>query len=155
MTITDLAIIVGFLIALSAAAERLVDFIKTLIPWLGTRPPTDPAPGEAMPMPESMRRAILQLLAFGAAWFSASWFSGSEGGVTRFDMWGEMAFAAGIKVPVVIVGILGAAGSRFWKDILEYVNALKGIGTETLNIKRLERSEKESTTGMRAVDVQR
>lgn len=141
MSIPDLAVIVGFLAALSAAAELIVDFFKTLLnKWLGTPPATEPPPGQPWPPKEIARRAILKIIAFAAAWFSAAWFAQKGTDSMAFDMCGTISLAPSLHLPVIVAGLLGSAGSKFWKDVLVYVGTLKDIGKENLNAKLLERN---------------
>ncbi len=140
MSITDLAVIVGFLAALSAAAELIVDFFKTLLnKTLGTPPATEPPPGEPWPPKEIARRVILKIIAFAAAGFSAAWFAQKDAASMAFDPCGEITMV-GLHLPVIVAGLLGSAGSKFWKDVLVYVGTLKDIGKENLNAKLLQRS---------------
>lgn len=140
MSIPNLAVIVGFLAALSAAAELIVDFFKTLLnKWLGTLPATEPPPGQPWPPKEIARRVILKIIAFAAAWFSAAWFAQKDAASMAFDPCGEITMA-GLHLPVIVAGLLGSAGSKFWKDVLVYVGTLKDIGKENLNAKLLQRN---------------
>lgn len=157
MSIPDLAVIVGFLAALSAAAELIVDFFKTLLnKWLGTPPATEPPPGEPWPPKEIARRVILKIIAFAAAWFSAAWFVKADDSVSFFmRMINGSVGINGHEIPAVILGILGSAGSKFWKDVLAYVNALKSIGIENLNMKRLQRNAMEAAKAADTFSVPR
>lgn len=112
MDTTLLTAIVGLLIALSIASERLVEIIKSVIPFLNTEK-TDPTM-------EGIRRAILQILAVTAGIFTA--------------------FLARPTIPISIIpekatevqtilalGLLASGGSGFWNAVLGYLTNVKDI----------------------------
>lgn len=110
MDATKLAAIVGVILALSIASERLVEIIKGFVPWLDRK--------ASDPRVEGRRRSGLQILAV------------CSGVLT--------AFLARDYIPLEIakptqtwsilgLGLLASGGSGFWNAILTYVTRLKDI----------------------------
>jgi hypothetical protein len=110
MDATKLTAIVGVILALSIASERLVEIIKGFIPVL-EKQDTDPKA-------EGRRRSYLQILAV---------FSGVL-----------TAFLARDYIPLEIakpteswsilgLGLLASGGSGFWNSVLTYVTKAKDI----------------------------
>ncbi|MGI4887197.1 MAG: hypothetical protein ACRYFR_19755 [Janthinobacterium lividum] len=99
--------LLAVLIALSVAAERLVEIVKNLVPYLRTT--QTPANAEAR------RKLVLQLLAAAA-------------GVATAFLAKEL-LPTPLQNPrhLVLLGLLASGGSGFWTSILGYVNNVKDI----------------------------
>ncbi|KAI9134863.1 hypothetical protein [Acaryochloris sp. CCMEE 5410] len=98
--------VIGFILALSIASERLVEIIKGILPWLNEEKST--------PKKEGIRRSLLQILAV---------FSGVL-----------TAFLSKDTLPVdidnlsfVVLGLLASGGSGFWNAILTYLLEVKNL----------------------------
>jgi hypothetical protein len=108
----NLTMIISLLVALSVAAERLVEIVKGLIPWLDKE---DEWPKS---LPKGWRDAVLQMLAVAAGIITA-WLASA-------------AIPAGVGIPdgwtgKLALGLLASGGSGFWNSILTYVNKAKDI----------------------------
>lgn len=118
MVIDSLIELLGLLVALSAASERLVDITKGYIPSLQK---SFNNPGQvAVPVKEPQRKATIQLMAVLA------------GLVTAWLAWpivGEMfPGTLGSNTLVIIgLGFLVSGGSGLWNSILSYLLAIKDL----------------------------
>jgi hypothetical protein len=92
--------------AISVAGERLVTFIKTLVPWLSSPQVTVPANDSTK---EIVRKVIVMIIAFLACWLTA-----------------EMAKTDAIIKPWLL-GLLASGGSAFWTNILTYLKGVSDI----------------------------
>jgi hypothetical protein len=118
MPIDKLISIVGLILALSIASERLVEIVKGYIPWLNTAAATNDGDGP--------RRATLQLMAV-LAGVTTAWLS-------RDYIPKEVSDAAH-GWAVLGLGLLASGGSGFWNAILSYVlkvKDLKGLQTKAM-----------------------
>jgi drug/metabolite transporter (DMT)-like permease len=109
----NLPTIVGLLVSLSIASERLVEIIKGLIPALNRENPDATR--------EARRKAALQFLAVLSgiitaclAWPAIS--SIKELQALAHPVWGVLA-----------LGLLASGGSGFWNSMLTYVTQMKDI----------------------------
>jgi hypothetical protein len=104
-------VIVGLLISISIASERLVEITKGMIPWLATK--------SEDPDSERLRNMALQILAILAGIATAMMALP----ILRDHM------PVDLKEPVVVlgVGILASGGSGFWNAVLTYVLKVKDI----------------------------
>ncbi len=109
---TKLTAVVGLLVALSVASERLVEIIKGVIPWLNKQNSNE--------IQEGWRGALLHALAVGA------------GVVTAFIA--RPAIAPDVipadttnTVAILALGLLASGGSGFWNSILTYLLKLKDL----------------------------
>lgn len=136
MNTTVLVSIVGLLVALSVASERLVEIIKGSWPYLSTEK-SDPAA-------EGRRQAGLQLLAVLA-------------GIAT-------AFLARPAIPdallpttntwaIIALGLLASGGSGFWNSILSYVLEVKNLKESIARDKRLEVQQRELQLHERALTL--
>jgi hypothetical protein len=122
MSINSLPTIVTLLIALSVATERVVEIIKSLVPWLNTEHPSTKT--------ECHRRATIQALAV-AAGILVSTLSWPV--LARIFSTSSDAAVATVVNPgfnwslVVAVGFLASGGSGFWNTILSYVMKVKEL----------------------------
>jgi len=108
MNTTALTQLVTLILAISIAGERLVTFLKTLIPWLASPPPS----ATAAIKDDIARQVTVMIIAFLACWLTAE-----IAGVDTI-----------IKPP--ILGLLASGGSAFWTNILSYVKGAKDIKTQ-------------------------
>lgn len=113
----SLPAIITMIIALSVAAERVVEIIKSMVPWLETSH-TDRTT-------EARRRAALQVIAIVAGCFVA---------YATWPIIAQVLAAPGEPVPagrhlptVLGVGLLASGGSGFWNSILTYVLSIKEL----------------------------
>ena len=107
---THLTAIISLLIALSVAAERLVEIIKGFWPFLNTP--------QADAKWEGRRRAGLQLLAVGAGVLTA-WLARGAIPTELVDVTSGWS--------VLALGLLASGGSGFWNAILTYFLKVKDI----------------------------
>jgi hypothetical protein len=107
----DLTVYVTAIIALSIAAERVVEMTKGIVVWLDKV--------KENPKEEARRRASLQALAAGAGVF-VSWLAWP---VTKalLPTGGDSA------ATIIAFGLLASGGSGFWNSILGYVMSLKAL----------------------------
>lgn len=110
MDTTRLAAVVGLLIALSVASERLVEIVKGVIPPLNGK--------SAVPWKENVRRTVLQLLAVGAGIGTAY--------LARPTIPQEVLSSTSDSA-IIALGLLASGGSGFWNSVLTYVLRLKDI----------------------------
>jgi hypothetical protein len=124
MDTTNLTAIVGLLIALSVASERLVEIIKGVIPPLNKE--------NSDVNKEGVRRAALQVLAVAAGVITAFLARPSiPEGLIPADATGGW--------PVFALGLLASGGSGFWNSVLTYV-------TKAKEVKSAEAAEKKRAT---------
>jgi hypothetical protein len=110
-----LIIVVGFIIVLSIASERLVEIIKGFIPRLNQEIDTSTPKGVRQ---EGIRRSLIQILAV------------LSGIVTAFLA--QDYLPAEIAKPtnsfsIFGLGLLASGGSGFWNSILTYLTQVKDI----------------------------
>jgi len=115
MNITDITKLIALVLAISIAGERLVTFLKTIIP-----PLADPSPND--PVQESTtKKIVLMLLSFLACWITACFLHGKFL-VDPIDIGGSIG-----KVSVYLLGLMAMGGSAFWRGILGYTKAVQQI----------------------------
>jgi hypothetical protein len=122
MDSVKLTAIVSLLIALSVAAERLVEIIKGLVPWLNTE--------NANVTLERLRRCALQVLAVVAGIVTV---------MLARDAIPEEVVDASKHEAIFALGLLASGGSGFWNTILTYLAKVK-------DIKEVEAEHKKTTT---------
>ncbi len=114
MNLENLSSLLAVLIALSVAAERLIEILKN-ISALGKENPN--------PTGEALRKLALQLLAIGAGILTA-YLSKKilpiipNTGVNGKDTSNSV---------LLLLGVLASGGSAFWTSILGYVKSVKDI----------------------------
>lgn len=140
---TDQLIILStYLVAVSLATERLVTFVKSLIPWLD-KTPVDSVSG--LPdLPEERKRKIaLQILAAIAAWITVSLF------IDSFNPLTPVPISADNKMvwPAWLLALLSTGGSTFWNDALGYAKAAKDTKRQQRASQRLDLAEKATLRG--------
>ena len=113
-----LSTLVGFLLAVSLASERLIAILKTFVPWFAIDKTKDPE-NSSNSLCEKTRRLSIQGLALLAGWLTAS-FMTKDG----FDPFGNVEL---FNIPAFIVGLLASGGSAFWNQLLGYTKAVRDI----------------------------
>jgi hypothetical protein len=108
--LTEITKLVSIILAISLASDRLVTFIKTLIPWLAEKPA---AAQPVQPTNDTARRVTVMIIAFAAATLT-SWLLGQD--KLPYNFW--------------IMGLLASGGSAFWTNILAYLSAIKDISNQ-------------------------
>lgn len=108
--LTQLTVIVGFLVTLSVASERLVAIFKGLFKSLN-EPNSDPRL-------EGWRQAALQFLAVVAGMITA-WLAR--------DYFPQPVFRPNSFWSYLGLGLLASGGSGFWNAILSYLLAVKDL----------------------------
>ena len=121
MDMAKITAITTLLIALSIAAERLVEIIKGFTPALNQE--------HADPIREGRRRAMLQLLAVGAGIVTA-WLAGG--------MIPTEVYNATTPLGILALGLLASGGSGFWNSILTSVTKVKDLKTYETSLKEVE-----------------
>ncbi|MDP4199130.1 MAG: hypothetical protein Q8922_13395 [Bacteroidota bacterium] len=121
----DVTQLIPILAALAAASERLVETLKSFLPFLSS-PPTKASQAAADPKADRRREGAISLLAIlsGIATVcmanQLSIFNSIfpprtlPPGVNISDFW-----------PTIILGILVAGGSRLWNPLVEWLKAIK------------------------------
>jgi hypothetical protein len=104
----DLSKYISLLAGISVAAERLVEIIKGLIPWLAKENPD--------PDTELRRKAMLQALA-------------AIAGIVTVLIASTIPELGLPKSPaaLVVLGLLSSGGSGLWNAVLDYLKAIKDI----------------------------
>jgi hypothetical protein len=114
-----LTAVVSLLVALSVAAERLVEIVKGMIPSLNLEC--------ADPRLEAWRRCSIQLLAVVAGILTVILSRRAiPTGLVNLDDWGG----------VLALGLLSSGGSGFWNSILTYVAKVKDVKEAEVVVKR-------------------
>jgi hypothetical protein len=108
--VDDLTALIGVIISLSVASERLVEIIKGFIPFLDRKADTD--------QKEGIRRSLIQILAVGSGVLTAF--------MAKDFLPMEIANSAG-NWNIIGLGLLTSGGSGFWNSILTYVTKVKDI----------------------------
>jgi hypothetical protein len=123
MTLDNLPAIITLLIILAVAAERFVEMIKGVVPWLNLEKPD--------PIREGWRKAAIQLLAVaGGIVVSVLAYPVIKEVLPRNAAQASVVedLTGGKTVMTVIaLGLLASGGSGFWNSILGYVQRLKDI----------------------------
>lgn len=115
MSIDHLSELIGILLAVSLATERLVMIIRTPITWLNDESDD--------PKTDWKRRLTVQLLALAAAIATTGFLA--EG---MWDIRGSLFVGSGdnpAEIPLLIVALLATGGSSFWKNMLGYTKAVR------------------------------
>jgi len=111
-----LAAIVGVLISLSVASERLVEIIKGIIPFLNQQNNDETKEGR--------RKAILQAMAVCSGIITA-WLA-------RPALAGILPNAWTTLPAIFALGLLASGGSGLWNAVLSYVLNVKNMKKEDL-----------------------
>jgi hypothetical protein len=143
MDMTKVTALVGLMVALSVASERLVEIIKGYVPWLDLKKNETDHSDKARKK-EGQRRSALQLIAVASGVITASlaWTAISSV-VQRPDLtYGspETWFW------IVGLGVLASGGSGFWNAVLTYFVNLKDLKEQT--VKATEELRKQVAAGV-------
>ena len=111
MDATKLAAIVGLLVALSAASERLVEIVKGLFKWLDQKSDDERT--------ERLRKATLQSLAVVAGIGTTL--------LARPAIPEDLLPDSGGLLALLALGFLASGGSGLWNSVLTYVLKVKDI----------------------------
>lgn len=110
-TEVSLEAIIGLVVVVSVAAERLVEIIKGVVPWLNNSNPDIHIEGR--------RKATLQLLAV------------ASGVMTAFlatpILAESLSHVGDPKSAILAIGLLASGGSAFWNAILSYLLQVKDL----------------------------
>jgi hypothetical protein len=108
--------VVGVVAMLSVAAERLVEIIKGLVPWLNT--------ARTAPDEEGQRRSALHILSVVCgvltAWLAKDVMQPTLGGAVGAEVIRSVWFYLGL-------GVLASGGSSMWNSILTYLLSVKDL----------------------------
>jgi hypothetical protein len=113
---TALINLLTLIMAISLASERLVTFLKTLIPYLAGDPlskPTDPR------TTDRVRQLIVMVITFLAAWLTTFLIPMTNDPKSPI-----------IHLPDWLLALLASGGSAFWNNILGYLKATKDINIQ-------------------------
>lgn len=125
METVDLSDLIAYVVALSIAAERLVEIIKNLIPVLQKKAETEER--------EYLRRAALHLLAVGAGILTAH---------IAMPAVSELVPMQWQNFPgIVALGLLASGGSSLWNSVLDYAGAVKSVTRLNAELKKLKKRE--------------
>jgi len=126
----DLQAIVGLLLAVSIASERLVEIIKGYWPWLNT--------SHDDPIQEGRRKSALQILAvaagIGTAFLASPILAQSLSGMDDHG------------IAVLSIGLLASGGSAFWNAILSYLLQVKDLKKEEVKASQAHTGQSKSGT---------
>ncbi|AYL96221.1 hypothetical protein [Mucilaginibacter celer] len=125
MELTIIMKLISVVLAISLASERLVTFLKTIIPFLaGPQPPDVSAENSKT---ELIRKAIVMLIAFAVSWVGASFLDSPA------NLWGHLSLDPNDMnkgIPFFIIAIMASGGSAIWTNLLGFAKAIKDIGAE-------------------------
>lgn len=107
----ELQAIIGLILAVSIASERLVEIVKGFFPWLNEIRPTS--------VDEGRRKAALQILAVASGIGTA--FLAQPVLASSLSSLGNSGLA------ILSVGLLASGGSAFWNGILSYLLQVKDL----------------------------
>jgi len=122
----ELTTVLGLLVALSAASERLVEIIKGLVPWLNEDKEEaidDGAGAQAKRNAERWRKLALQVLA-GLAGIATAWAAYPAIPV-------DFLPAERPLMSIVALGLLASGGSGLWNALLTWALESKNIREST------------------------
>jgi len=107
----DIQAIVGLLLAVSIASERLVEIIKGYVPWLNE--------AHENPVTEGRRRAALQIIAVIAGIITAY--------LASPILAESLTAIKDHNLAIISVGLLASGGSAFWNAVLSYLLQVKEL----------------------------
>lgn len=114
---SDLESIIGLLLAVSIASERLVEIIKGYFPWLNEE--------KQDPISEGHRKSALQMLAVAAGIVTAF--------LAQPILADSLSSMKNQGLAILSVGLLASGGSAFWNAILSYMLQVKNIKKQEAN----------------------
>lgn len=143
----QLTMLVTLLAALSVAAERLVEIVKGLVPWLNEdKTKLTPAPTSEEQKAERLRKAALQGLAVVAGIVTTGLAWPAVGGIIPAD-----TLATRILM-VIGIGFLASGGSGLWNAVLTWMLHIKNI-RENQDVATAKRAEIASVIATRVKTV--
>jgi len=154
MSIDALSSLVAVVLAVSLAAERLVTVLKTAFPaQLADEQKTEAQ--EVDLVADRPRRLLVQLLAFAAAWLTATFLTTND--LTQLGLSSpfkpvQLAAGGAVTLPAYIVGLLASGGSAFWNNVLGYTKALKDTKQVEKASSTLSYHEQADQLGVVAID---
>ncbi len=118
----DIQAIVGLLLAVSIASERLVEIVKGYWPWLNN--------ANDDPVQEGRRKSALQILAvvagIGTAFLASPILAKSLSGIDSHG------------IAILSIGLLASGGSAFWNAILSYLLQVKDLKKQEVKTSQIE-----------------
>jgi hypothetical protein len=111
MDAAKITAIVGLLVALSAASERLVEIVKGIFGWLDKQ--------NADERQERLRKAVLQVLAVAAGIVTTL--------LARPAIPADLMPESSGVFPLIALGFLASGGSGLWNSVLTYLLKAKDI----------------------------
>jgi hypothetical protein len=117
-----LSTLIGLVLAISLASERLVAIIQTLLPNLLPIEKTLETEEKNL-LASKWRQILLMLFTFVSCWATSTLLT------ENFDPFGSIVISSEtkLKLPVVIMGLLSSGGSAFWNHLLGYTKEVKEI----------------------------
>lgn len=140
--IDQFSTLVGLLLAISLATERLVTIFKTIWPVTLGEEKLD-SNGLVNKERDRWRKLMVQVISFGVSWITASFLTDKN----TFDFFGHIDVGIGegkLQVSVVVVALLSMGGSAFWNNLLGYTKAIKEIKVQQKEIGELSNPQNES-----------
>lgn len=128
--------VISIILAVSLASERLIELLKTLIPWLATQKSKTDENTEEL-ISEKFRRIIIQLISLFCGFITA-YFLAQNDNQSEYDFTYIYGTGEDDKINIIVLGILSSAGSVFWTQILGYTKALKDVKKQEAQIDRID-----------------
>jgi drug/metabolite transporter (DMT)-like permease len=125
MELVELSDLIAYIVALSIAAERLVEIIKGIVPFFRTKAETEEV--------ETWRRVALQLLAVGAGMLTAHLAMPAVEDLVP-PQW--QSFPG-----IVALGLLASGGSSLWNSVLDYASSVTSITKLNAELKKLKKKK--------------
>ncbi|MFZ1729077.1 MAG: hypothetical protein WBQ23_02685 [Bacteroidota bacterium] len=123
MELTELSDLIAYIVALSIAAERMVEIVKGIIPFLNKK-----AEDEKV---ERWRVVSLQLLAVASGMLTAH---------LAMPAVSELVPASWQGLPgIAALGLLASGGSSLWNSVLGYASSVKEISKLNAELKKLKK----------------
>lgn len=124
MELVELSDLIAYVVALSIAAERMVEIIKGVVPFLQKKAETEEL--------ENWRRVALHLLAVGAGMLTAHIAMPAVSELVPAQWQGFTG--------IVALGLLASGGSSLWNSVLDYASAVKSITKLNAELKKLRKT---------------
>lgn len=122
--------IIPIILGVSLANERLLEILKTQIPWLSNQFESL-AEKQKVTKNEKGRKIVIQLITISTGWLTASFFADAgeaiEGEAISLGFFKNLFFGSINEIPVFLIGVLASAGSAFWNQVFSYTKAVKDI----------------------------
>ncbi|KYQ97111.1 hypothetical protein AWY96_00800 [Serratia plymuthica] len=122
---SELESIIGLLLAVSIASERLVEIIKGYFPWLNEE--------KQNPVSEGRRKSALQILAVAAGIVTAF--------LAQPILADSLSSMNNQGLAILSVGLLASGGSAFWNAILSYMLQVKNLKKQEVKASSSQNSE--------------